>query len=56
VFLMVQMLSLFAGIHSSAVSLGSTWSYALPLSKPLWTGSYVCLVTGLAMFMLALLH
>ena len=26
-----------------------------PLSKPLWTGSDVCLVTGLAMFVLALL-
>jgi predicted acyltransferase len=37
-------------------ALGWMWSHVLPVSKPLWTGSYVCGVTGLAMFMLALMY
>jgi predicted acyltransferase len=39
-----------------AVALGWMWSRVLPLSKPLWTGSYVCAVTGLAMLALAFLY
>ena len=35
---------------------GLILSRALPISKPLWTGSYVLVVTGLAMMTLALLY
>jgi predicted acyltransferase len=35
---------------------GAGWSRAFPLSKPLWTGSYVLVVTGLAMLMMAALY
>jgi predicted acyltransferase len=31
-----------------ALAVGVLWSRVLPLSKPLWTGSYVLVVTGLA--------
>jgi predicted acyltransferase len=44
----------FGGV--AALVTGLTWSYALPISKPLWTGSYVLTVSGLAMMTLALLY
>jgi predicted acyltransferase len=39
---------------AAALVTGLIWSRVLPLSKPLWTGSYVMVVTGLAMLLLAL--
>jgi predicted acyltransferase len=44
----------FAGF--GAIAVGWMWSRVLPVSKPLWTGSYVSIVTGLAMLVLALLY
>ncbi len=42
---------LIAGVGALAAGLG--WSHVFPLSKPLWTGSYVLVVTGLAMLVMA---
>ena len=39
-----------------AVSIGAAWSRALPLSKPLWTGSFVLVAAGLATLALALTY
>ena len=36
--------------------LGSLWSLAYPVSKPLWTGSYVVLMAGLSLQLLALIN
>ncbi len=33
---------------AAAIVLGTIWALVLPLSKPLWTGSFVLLVSGLA--------
>jgi predicted acyltransferase len=41
---------------AAAFVAGIAWSFALPLSKPLWTGSYVLVVTGLGMLVLALIY
>ena len=41
---------------AAALLTGLVWSLVLPLSKPLWTGSYVLVVTGLAMLVLALVY
>ena len=41
---------------AAAFVAGLAWSFALPLSKPLWTGSYVLVVTGLGMLALALIY
>jgi predicted acyltransferase len=41
---------------SSLFLAGALWSSVLPLSKPLWTGSYVLLVTGMAMVLLAAIY
>jgi predicted acyltransferase len=38
------------------VVVGWYWSFWLPLSKPLWTGSYAVLTAGLATLVLALLY
>jgi predicted acyltransferase len=38
------------------VAAGLLWSRVLPLSKPLWTGSYVLYVTGLGMLVLAVTY
>lgn len=35
---------------------GEVWSHLLPVSKPLWTGSYVLVVTGLAMIVFAVTY
>jgi len=40
----------------AAFVVGVVWSNVLPLSKPLWTGSYVLVVTGLGMLALALIY
>jgi predicted acyltransferase len=39
-----------------AVVSGLAWSTLLPLSKPLWTGSYVLVVSGLATLVLAVTY
>lgn len=39
-----------------ALLVGLTWSYALPLNKTLWTGSYAVLASGLAALMFAVCH
>ena len=41
---------------AAAFVTGAIWSRALPLSKPMWTGSYVLVATGLAMLTLALVY
>jgi predicted acyltransferase len=41
---------------SSSVLLGLAWSTVLPISKPLWTGSFVLIVTGLGSLMWAAIH
>jgi predicted acyltransferase len=38
----------------AALVLGLLWSRVLPLSKPLWTGSFVLVTAGLTMLALAL--
>jgi predicted acyltransferase len=38
---------------AALLALGEAWSTVLPLNKPLWTGSYALVVTGLAMWVLA---
>ncbi|HET9253440.1 MAG TPA: hypothetical protein VFP58_15105 [Candidatus Eisenbacteria bacterium] len=38
------------------VALGVVWNMALPINKPLWTGSYVALMAGISMLLLALLY
>jgi predicted acyltransferase len=39
-----------------AFALGWAWSQALPLNKPLWTGSYVLVAAGLATLTFALTY
>ncbi len=45
-------------VIAGAVTLaaGAGWARVLPLSKPLWTGSYVLVVTGLAMLVMAVMY
>src|SRR5262249_34878186 len=43
----------FLVVGVTAIALGWVWSLVLPLSKPLWTSSYVCVVSGLAMLAFA---
>jgi predicted acyltransferase len=43
-----------AGVATLVV--GIAWSRVLPVSKPLWTGSYVLVVTGLAMLAFAMMY
>ena len=38
---------------ASTFAAGELWSSVFPVSKPLWTGSYVLVVTGLAMLLFA---
>lgn len=40
-------------VGGATLAAGLGWSRVLPLSKPLWTGSYVLVVTGLAMLTMA---
>jgi len=47
-------LLLIAG--SATLVAGAGWSHVFPLSKPLWTGSYVLVVSGLAMLVMAVLY
>ncbi len=49
-------LGLLAIGGTGAFALGLLWSRVLPLSKPLWTGSYVLVVTGLAILALAVAY
>ena len=41
---------------AAALGLGLAWSGALPLSKPLWTGSFVLVTAGIATMALALMY
>jgi predicted acyltransferase len=41
---------------AAALSLGLIWSRALPLSKPLWTGSFVLVTAGLTTIVFALMY
>lgn len=40
----------------ATLGVGGVWAAAWPLCKPLWTGSFACVASGLAMLVLALLH
>jgi predicted acyltransferase len=42
-----------AGGGAAALALGLVWSFALPVSKPLWTGSFVLVTAGLGSLALA---
>jgi predicted acyltransferase len=35
---------------------GNLWGLSYPVSKPLWTGSYVCMMTGLSLFLIGSLN
>jgi predicted acyltransferase len=39
-----------------AVALGFAWATVFPLNKPLWTGSYVLVASGLAALVVAVLY
>jgi predicted acyltransferase len=41
---------------AAALGLGLAWSGALPLSKPLWTGSFVLVTAGITTMALALIY
>ncbi len=45
-----------AGVGVGLVALGWLWSFWFPLNKSLWTSSYVCYTSGLAMLLLAWLY
>src|SRR5262249_9695300 len=45
-----------AVVGVGALVVGLLWSRVLPLSKPLWTGSYVSVVTGLAVLAFAVTY
>ena len=40
----------------AAVAIGLAWSRVLPISKPLWTGSFVLVTAGIAALALALIY
>lgn len=37
------------------IAIGGAWSLALPLNKPLWTGSYIVFTAGIAAVLIAIL-
>jgi predicted acyltransferase len=45
---------LFFGM--AGIAAGIVWAGVLPFSKPLWTGSFVLFVTGLAMYVFAVVY
>jgi predicted acyltransferase len=45
-----------AAVALALVAAGLVWGLAFPISKNLWTSSYVCLSTGLALLLLAGFH
>jgi predicted acyltransferase len=51
----VRLRELTAG-SAAALGLGLLWSRALPLSKPLWTGSFVLVTAGLTTIAFALMY